>query len=406
MSYSTEDRDWIRELATRVTEAATRPEMAAIRKRWRDVNALRKPDRAPVWCKPIGAWDEIIPATTLRCTHPWLRNIERTFLQILHKVDLGDDTTISPHFQVDATITVTPANIWGVDIRHHASQVKGGAWAYNPPLKTEADFDKLVMPEWTWDKEASEQSLAQAQDLLGDIMQVRLNCGPSYDSASISVIAAELRGLEQTLLDMIDQPELMHRLMGLLRDARLKLLDFWEQTGLINPNTEEPMLCSDPIGEMPNGRATLKNCWCAGNSQELDMTSPEMWKEFCLEYQRPIFARFGQSCYGCCENLGRKIPGVLSIPNLRIFVCSAWTTLEVVLQHVPETYCIMWRQKASDVVMPHDESSVRHDLLDGAKRLQGRPYQIVLRELQTLAGHPDRLHHWTRMAIEAAEKYA
>jgi len=30
----------------------------------------------------------------------------------------------------------------------------------------------------------------------------------------------------------------------------------------------------------------------------------------------------------------------------------------------------------------------------------------VLRELQTLAGHPDRLHEWTRFAKEAAEKYS
>ena len=66
----------------------------------------------------------------------------------------------------------------------------------------------------------------------------------------------------------------------------------------------------------------------------------------------------------------------------------------------------MWRQKASDVVLPPDEASIREDLLDGAKRLQGRPYQIVLRELQTLAGHPDRLHRWTRLAIAAAEQYA
>jgi hypothetical protein len=45
-------------------------------------------------------------------------------------------------------------------------------------------------------------------------------------------------------------------------------------------------------------------------------------------------------------------------------------------------------------------------LFEGARQLQGRPYQIVLRELQTLAGHPDRLHQWTRLAIDAAEKYS
>jgi hypothetical protein len=66
----------------------------------------------------------------------------------------------------------------------------------------------------------------------------------------------------------------------------------------------------------------------------------------------------------------------------------------------------MWRQKASDVVFPDDPETIKQALMNGAKQLQGHYYQIVLRELQTLAGHPDRLHVWTRFAKEAAEKYA
>jgi hypothetical protein len=50
----------------------------------------------------------------------------------------------------------------------------------------------------------------------------------------------------------------------------------------------------------------------------------------------------------------------------------------------------MWRQKASDVVFPDDVETIRNDLEQGCKQLQGFHYQIVLRELQTLSGHPDR----------------
>jgi hypothetical protein len=31
---------------------------------------------------------------------------------------------------------------------------------------------------------------------------------------------------------------------------------------------------------------------------------------------------------------------------------------------------------------------------------------VVLHELQMLSGHPDRLHEWTRAAVEMAHKYA
>jgi hypothetical protein len=66
----------------------------------------------------------------------------------------------------------------------------------------------------------------------------------------------------------------------------------------------------------------------------------------------------------------------------------------------------MWRQKASAVVFAADAAQIRKDLMAGAKQLQGHYYQIVLRELETLAGHRNRLCEWSRHAKEAAEKYA
>jgi hypothetical protein len=97
---------------------------------------------------------------------------------------------------------------------------------------------------------------------------------------------------------------------------------------------------------------------------------------------------------------------VLSVPNLRVFVCSAWTDLNAVVDKVGAKHTIMWRQKASDVVMPRDVTAIRRHLDDGASRLRGCRYQIVLRELQTLGGNPDRLHVWTRLAVEAAGRHA
>jgi hypothetical protein len=131
-----------------------------------------------------------------------------------------------------------------------------------------------------------------------------------------------------------------------------------------------------------------------------------MWEEFCLAYQKPILEPFGLVAYGCCENLTHKIDGVLSIPNLRVFVCSAWTNLDRVLERVGDRYAIMWRQKASDVVFPDDTAVLRRDLEEGCRKLQGFRYQIVLRELQTLAGHPERPREWTAIAKEMAARYA
>ncbi len=72
------------------------------------------------------------------------------------------------------------------------------------------------------------------------------------------------------------------------------------------------------------------------------------------------------------------------------------------IERVGDRHVIMWRQKASDVVFAEGVTALRRDLQEGMRRLQGCHVQVVLRELQTLAGHPGRLHVWTRLAREAA----
>jgi hypothetical protein len=48
-----------------------------------------------------------------------------------------------------------------------------------------------------------------------------------------------------------------------------------------------------------------------------------------------------------------------------------WTCLEAVQRAVGQEYVIMWRQKASDVVFPDDVETIRRDLEQGCKQLQG-----------------------------------
>jgi len=375
-------------------------------KRWQDVNALRKPDRAPIWCKPCKCWEELIPADSLVCRDPWLRGFEMNFRRIICKREIDDDQPVEEYFPVNTVFEVDPPNTWGVEIGRHESSEDGGAWGYDPPLKEEKDFDRLQSPVYTYNKQRTQDNFDRTAELLDDILPVKLVCSSDTASATIGYPAADLRGMSEMMMDMAAEPRLMHRLMSYLTDNVMKKLDAIEATGLLSLNNNGPMACSDFFGPEPvDNQYSLKNCWCFGNSQEFDQVGPEMWEEFSLEYQKKLFKRFGQVAYGCCENLTTKIDGVLSIPNLRIFVSSAWTDLDRVIEKTGRDYCIMWRQKASDVVFPESTDSIRKHLMTGAEKLQNSSYQIVLRELQTLSGHSDRLHVWTRLAKQAAEKY-
>ncbi|HEY3416671.1 MAG TPA: hypothetical protein VGM23_07285, partial [Armatimonadota bacterium] len=61
ITHAVEERAYVRELARQVAEIAASPENARIKQRWCDVNALRKPDHSPVWCRPVAAWSELLP---------------------------------------------------------------------------------------------------------------------------------------------------------------------------------------------------------------------------------------------------------------------------------------------------------------------------------------------------------
>ena len=401
---ATDESELVRDLGRRVYALASSEEYETRRRRWRDVNGLRRADRPPVYCRPVGCWPELLKEDELQCRDPMLRGIERQFRMALIKHDIGDDSLLDPWWNVGAAIRLEGVHTWGVEIKHEHSGVAGGAWRYDPPLKDEDDLDRLVMPGFHYDEDGTRRAREQAEELFDGVMPVRVSAGAPLH-ATLCVYAAELVGLDSLMLYMAVKPGMIHRLMAFLRDAVMAAMDVAEATGLLAENNTSEMTCSDSLRETPSGRPLgYGDLWGSANSQEFDQVSPAMWEEFLLDYQRPILARYALTQYGCCENLTQKIDGVLSIPNLRVFVCSAWTDLPKVVEAVGDRYTIMWREKASRVVfenMPAIVAKLEEDM----RVTQGLYRQVVLRELQTLNGRTSRLHEWTQAAVEAATKF-
>jgi hypothetical protein len=406
---SADERSYVRELAALCVEIAREARMRPIIQRWRDVNSGRLPDRAPVWCRPAGCWAEMLPQDSLVCKDPFLREMEYYFRQQLLRRDIDDDHPVYEYFKVNAVIDENPDPPYGFAPQRHSLDDAGSAWGYESALETEDDFKRLTVPQYKFNKEKSAGIFEKHAALLDGIMETRLTAINGFFSiATICTQAADLRGMEQMMMDMMLQPELIHHLMQVISQGVMNYLDAIEASGLIFPNIDEPMFLSDPLRPPPaDGKYTLKDCWCAGNSQEFDPVSPDMMQEFLVDYQNRIFERFGATCYGCCENLTNKIDQVLTVPNLRVFVSSAWSDLAKIVERTdPDKHCIMWRHSASDVTCLDTLDKVRKDTEDGAKILEGRRYQIVLRELQSLFGRENRIYEWAQMCKEITARHA
>jgi hypothetical protein len=405
---SDDERSYIRELAAITVDIAREPRMQPILKRWRDVNSGRMPDRAPVWCRPAGCWSEMLPQDSLVCKDPFLRKMEYHFRQTLLRRDINDDHPVYEYFKVDATIDCTPEHPYGFEYKKHFLGEEGSAWGYESALQTADDFKRLITPQYKFNAEKTAKDLELYQNLLGDILEVKATAVNGFFSiATVCSQAANLRGMEQMMMDMLLEPELMHHMMQVITDGVMNYIDAIEESGVIVPNTDEAMFMSDPLRPAPkDGKYTLKDCWVAGNSQEFDQVNPEMTQEFLIDYQNRIFERFGAVCYGCCENLTQKIDQVLTVPNLRVFVSSAWSDLAKIVEKTEDKHCIMWRHSASDVTCLKTLDKVRKDTELGAKILKGRRYQVVLRELQTLMGRETRIYDWAQMCKEIVTKHA
>ncbi len=405
-SFPPADVTLVRDLARRCMELATSAPYEARRQRWRDVNERRRPDRAPVWCRPAGVWRELLPPDSLQCTDATCRSLEDTFRQHLYKDWVGDDHIFAPWWPVSAVFDCDSPHLWGLPTGQSVGTTALGGFRYDPPIKHADDYARLTVPTFTYNPARTQDALSRMGELLGDAMPVRLVCGPPV-APNLNCYLEQVRGMAPMLDDLAFRPELVHRAMAKFTEGVLRGMRAAEATGLLTTNHHEPMLCSDAVNGTPaDGEVRLHNLWVAANSQEFQNVSPRMQEEFLLNYQLPLCQQFGAVQYGCCEDLTRKIEIVLRIPNLRIFVCSAWTDLDRVIAACGTAKTIMWRQSAADVVFPDSLDPIRAHLDDGMRRLRGHYYQVVLREVETLQGHPERIREWAQTAIAMAEQHA
>ncbi len=396
----------VRDLARRTYDLALSDEMEVRRRRWRDVNGLRLPDRAPVWWQAHAAWLQVLPEAALQCADETCRALERQFRQDLYQWEVGADHVWEPAYRVAAHWESEPEHPFGIPLGTQVASTPAGGFRYEHPLQTLEDYDRLTVPRWRLNLAKSEEAASRLADLLGEARPVQLAVGPPL-GLTLCHYLENLRGMARMLEDLAFHPERVHRAMAKITEACLAGLRAAEESGRLTPNNTGPMFCSDPLGEpAADGALRLCNLWAGANSQEFQEVSPRMQEEFLLNYQIRLLSQFGATQYGCCEDLTHKIDAVLRIPNLRVFVASYWTDLDKVLEATRGRYCIMWRQSAAKVVFPDDLEPIRQHLETGMEKLRGFPYQVVLRELETLHGHPERLREWTRLAVEVAEKWA
>ena len=171
------------------------------------------------------------------------------------------------------------------------------------------------------------------------------------------------------MLDMIDRPRLVHRIMAILRDGTLPSSTTWKPMACSCLNTDQ-YVGSGGFGytrELPARVPTVPvrtgQMWGFGESQETVGVSPEMFEEFIFPYQLPLLERFGLNCYGCCEPLDARWHVVKQVPDLRRVSVSPWADLEKMAEKLEDRYVYSRKpHPAAWLRRTLDEEVVRADL--------------------------------------------
>lgn len=410
MSSDSHDIPILRDLAKRYREIADKPIQNERRELWRRHNSLQR-TRPLIYVRWLAAWHEA-PESQLLCTDPFFRQHETFLRQMIFQDTIGDDYIIEPWINQQASFITPPNGPWGLRYGHIPTTEPGGSWKFDPPIKDLSDIDRLIQPHHLIDEEQTRRNVNRLREAIGDILTVNVDRAPFYRvwHADISYSLAQLRGLEQMMWDMTQNPDWLHRLLAFLRDGVLTVHEEAERAGDWNLSAHEnqampyALELPDPAANSPS--VPRSQLWCFMAAQEFALISPQMHDEFMFRYQFPIAEKFGLVAYGCCEDLTHKIPYLRRLKNLRRIAVTPVANVRQCAERIGQDYVLSWRPNPSQMICcGFDPALIRKVVSEAMEAMRGCHVDITLKDVQTVKGKPENLQRWVQIVRDISDQY-
>jgi hypothetical protein len=391
----------LRKLAHEYMALCSAPVQTERRALWRNHNSL-KSARPLIYVRAF-AWQEM-PQSQGRCEDGCFRQYEDFFLRHLFWNTLHDDSVFEPWVTVQATHR---CHGWGPSVERTFTGAARGSFKVDYPIRRLEDIAKLRMPRHAIDEAKTAEEVGRLADAIGDIIPVNVDRGPAYRmwTGDLSTDLGYLRGIEHFMLDMIDHPAWLHRLIGFLADGVLKTHREAEAAGdwgrCAHQNQAMPYAneLPDPAANI-NG-VTRNQLWGYMAAQEFTAVSPAMHEEFLLRYQLAILQQFGLVAYGCCEDLTHKIDMLRRVPNLRRIAVSPFADVARCAEQIGRDYVLSYRPSPADMVSyGFDPHRIRSVLKRDLAACKDSHVDITLKDVETVQSDPDRVRKWVIVTRE------
>jgi hypothetical protein len=409
---SEEERTYLRSLARKQAEIAALPVMEQRRRMWYDLNDGRPGARPPFVVETWTFDRDFMPSSVFRCASRTARGIEGQLLRNIREHELiGDDKVTPPTFDMGwfASIDELGVRIETERVKD-ADGIETGYHFLHPIKDLRQDFGLLKPAVCSVDRERTRAWQQFLEDLLGDLLPVRLRTG-TFGCTFLTQRVVMLMGMEAYFMAMYDCPEELHRLMAYLRDNALRVMRWAEAEGLLRLNNgHESSFGSSanfttrlPAPGFGGGPARLCDMWGSANSQETVGISPAMFHEFCWPYYRDVCEPMGLVYYGCCEPVDTFWDDLKGLPHLKKVSIPKWCNQRFMGEALKGTGIVYSRKPdpnflSVDATLNEDAWAAHvRETLDAARNV---PLEFIVRDVYTVHGNLNN----PRRAVEIARR--
>ena len=152
---------------------------------------------------------------------------------------------------------------------------------------------------------------------------------------------------------------------------------------------------------------TTSQGWCFGMAQLFSSVSPEITREFEVEYMNRLFPHFGAVYYGCCERLDDRLDVLEKLEKVRKISCSPWSDKEAFAEKLPARRIMSAKPNPAFLATESfAEDAMRAEFrrtIDAARR-HGRNLEFILKDISTIRYDQARLWRWAEVAMEEVQR--
>jgi hypothetical protein len=281
---------------------------------------------------------------------------------------------------------------------------------YEDQLDTEEKVDALKIPVITAFPEEDKKRLAETQEIFDDILPVKLRGHEMFYCPWDDI--AQLRGVENCLMDMAVNPDLVHKTIQKFTEISVARYTRMAEKGLLDFNLPG-LHCTPPYtDELPakdyaGGAPRLKDVWFRGMAQIFVSASPAMHEEFDLVYMKPFMEQCGLAYYGCCEPLERVIPFLKTVKTMRKIGVSPWADVRSSAEQVGGDYVIARKPSPAQVSGNFNAETVKKDIAETIEAcIENKcPYEFVLKDISTVSYKPQNMIDWINTVKSVIDGY-